>query len=180
MHNPHKNPDIVGEAQIMNKGRLVKVRFPEQAAPNVGWFWFPIGNCHACKFYAQHQALCTNPNISRDDFLHKYSYLNSCPKFEVGIDDTVVKDNPGKADALDVMKAVGLVKGTPAQEVKVIVDKPWSIDLTQRAHREQSIFLEMALDAGNTDSQARGESVDWESDLESQVEETATAANDQE
>lgn len=169
MYDPHTKPDIAGEMEIMGNGRLVKARLPDQPAPNVNWFWFPLGNCHACKYYAKGDAKCRNPAITRDQFLHEYVYTNTCPKFEAGIDPSTLTTFELQ-DRLDVMRAVGLVPGKPSQTVEVIHDGPWSIDLAERAHREQSVFDSRARDAAyaaaHGGNKARGEYEDWADDLE--------------
>ena len=167
MYDPHKNPDMAGEATVMSKGRLVKARFPDQAPPNVSWFWLPLGNCHVCRYFAAPPE-CTNPKISDDRFRNYYIFTNDCPEFDAGIESKVAKDDPARADVLDVMKAVGIVKGTPDQKVDVILDSPWSMDLAARAHREQSQFLHMAAaaDSGTPNDPSRGEYVDMSDDLE--------------
>ncbi len=145
-YDPHKRVSITDEEEVMSKGRLVKARFPDQPPPNVDWFWIPTGNCHACKHYGakNDRPVCLDPKISDDDFFHKWGFTNTCPEFAAGIS---AQRMPGNEDSLDLMKAVGLIPGAPKQQVAVIRDEPWSIDLALRAHREQSEFLDMARDA---------------------------------
>jgi len=169
MYDPHKTPDMIGEMAVMNKGRLVKARLSDQDAPNVGWFWLQLGNCHACRYYQRNPPECLEPSISKAEFFDTYMFTNTCPVFEAGVNDKEL------ASRLDVMKAVGLVNGKPSQRVVVIVDEPWSMDLAIRAHREQSLFLSMAHHADAitrgevTNDPTRGEYVDLADDLERPV-----------
>lgn len=165
-YDPHKDFDLAGEMHTMSRGRLVKARLPDRPAPNVGWYWFPLGNCHACQYYVRGIGThCSNPKISDAEFFDVYMHTNICPEFEAGAP-------PEQQDGLDVMRAVGLVGGSPGQRVVVLHDAPWSIDLAMRAHREQSVFLHMAhhadriADGSVTNDPSRGEYVDLSDDLE--------------
>lgn len=172
-YSPHTLDQVnyIAEMEVNSKGRLVKARLPEQPAPNVGWFWIPLGNCRACKYYRRSSPThdmpeCLNKKILQDDFFHKYIAENTCPEFEAGI------KNPRIPDMLDVMKEIGLVSGKPTQKVEVIVNEPWSITLAERAHREEEIFLELAryadylLTHPGANDPKRGEYVDLTDDLE--------------
>lgn len=172
-YNPHNKPDMANEADVMSRGRLVKVRFLDHPPPNVTWMWFPTGNCHACQHYARDR--CTNPQISQEDFFDKYMFVNTCPGFRAGADPRQVADDPGR---LDVMRAVGLVVGEPSQRVAVIYDAPWSMDAAERAHREQSTFLDMAYqaDSGASNDPAHYNYVDMSDDLERQAAPESVAA----
>mgnify|MGYP001607305354 CR=1 FL=1 len=178
MYNPHDEPDYSDEAHVMSKGRLVKVRFTDQAHPNVSWLWIPIGNCFACEHYAKSPPhsypSCLNKKITQQKFHEEYIFVNTCPEFDVGVDP---KTNADNSDLLDVMKAIRLVPGEPVQQVVVIVDEPWSITLAQRAHHEQSAFLDMArlADSGLRNDPAQSEYVDLSDDLEHQPTDTTTA-----
>src|SRR5581483_7831542 len=142
-YDPHKNPNIRGEMDLMDgRGRLVKVRFLDQPVPNVSWFWFTLGNCTACKFFTSER--CLNPKISPPEFV-KYQHASDCPEFAAGVSDELLAE--GRQDRLDVMKAVGLVPGTPGQKIHVIRDEAWTSWRAVIAHREQSAFLNMARDA---------------------------------
>jgi len=179
VYNPHAKDqvDFIDEAAIMSKGRLVKVRLEDKPVPNVSWFWIKVGNCHSCK-YMTLEPRCSNSKISDAQFFDEYVYTNTCPQFSAGVDMQKAADNSGQQDLLDVMKAIGLVQGKPSQTVKVIWDSLWSIDLAIRAHREQSIFLDMAHTA---DYVARGGKNDpsWMEyvDLSDDLERPAQAAN---
>jgi hypothetical protein len=145
VYDPHKDVDLVGESEVMSKGRLVKVRFLDQAPPNVDWFWLPIGNCHACTFYQRAdvgiEPKCLSPKISTEDFFDKYMVTNTCPEFSAGI---APQKMASRVDLLDVMKAIGVASGAPSQQVAVIHNLPWTMYLADRAHREASVFLDMA------------------------------------
>ena len=168
MYNLHVNPSIGDEERIMNKGRLVKARLPDQNAPNVDWYWIPTGNCHACANFARKgYPKCHNPTISVADFFEKWMFRNSCPGYEAGQDVSTTSGDPDRTDYLDVMKAVGLVPGKPSQRVIIIVDEPWNINTAIRAHEEQSMFLQMAVYADSPHSKIKhGESIDLSDDLE--------------
>lgn len=144
MYDPHKEPDIRGEMEVMARGRLVKARLADQPAPNVSWFWIPLGNCHVCRYLGAAGTACLNPKIDRLDFLGVYMRTNDCPEFEVGVDEGEAGAESTRQDVLDVMRAVGLVPGEPSQRVVVIRDVPWSVDAAIRAHSEQSTFLHLA------------------------------------
>ena len=159
MYNPHEKPNLSDEMEAMSKGRLVKVCLSDQPPPNVGWFWIMTGNCHACKYYQTYPPKCLNAKITDAQFFDLYMLTNTCPEFEAGI----AAKSP-TTDKLDVMKAIGLVKGKPAHAVTVIVNEPWSMPLAIRAHREQSIFLNMAAQADSPHPDA--DYVDMADDLE--------------
>jgi hypothetical protein len=161
MYNPHERPDLAEEADLMSRGRLVKARLPEQAPPNVSWFWVQTGNCLSCRYFATDK--CLNPKIPDADFLNLYLYVNTCPEFEAGVSDEMVAAHPGRTDFLDVMRAAGIVVGKPGQKVDIILDRPWSVDLAVRAHKEQSVFMDMARGA---DHPSRGDYTDLTDDLE--------------
>lgn len=164
MYNPHARPDYANEAALMGKGRLIKARLVDQDIPNVSWFWIQTGNCFVCKYFAPDgtdgRPKCLNKKISHKDFMDLYIHVNTCPQFEHGTNE--------QSDGLDVMKAAGIVEGEPSQEIEIIVNEPWSIDLAKRAHQEQSYFMDMAaqVDAGGDNSMSRGEYVDMTDDLE--------------
>lgn len=162
-YSPHSNVDLMGEMEIMSKGRLVKARLSEQDAPNVLWYWIATGNCYACEFFQNPPPKCLNSKITDAEFFDKYVFVNTCPQFKAGVDR-----NSERADTLDVMKAIGLVAGKPSQKVVVIVNEPWSLALAARAHSEMNTFLDMAraADSGNANTPDRGEYVDLGDDLE--------------
>lgn len=144
----HAEPDVAGESEVLSRGRLVKARLPDRPVPNVGWFWIATGNCLACKHYApggiDRLPRCTNEDIPDVDFQNKYLYVNTCPGYAAGFSQEAV--DAGRDVIQDVMRAVGLAEGSPTQRVEVIVNEPWSVDLTLRAHREEGIFYGFACD----------------------------------
>ncbi len=164
MYNPHANVDIEDEAKVMSGGRLVKARLLDQPAPNVDWYWFPLGNCWACKFFRQNNPACLNPKISEQDFFYKWMVTNTCPEFSSGADTS-------RTDFLDVMRAAGLARGALSQRVHIIVNEPWSPALAARAHREEGIFLSMAhvadyVSRGGKNDPAHYDYTDLSDDLE--------------
>jgi hypothetical protein len=179
-YDPHSldQVDYIAEMEVHGKGRLVKARLSDQPLPNVDWFWIPLGNCKACKYYGQStptrtEPQCLNKKIKPSDFYFKYMASNDCPEFEVGFDPLVVKEKEWASDILDIMKAIGLVKGKPSQRVEVIVNELWSTSLAERAHREAGIFLGMAQYAhylathpGASNDPSHLEYVDMSDDLE--------------
>ena len=161
MYDPNTDVDYNSEEEVMSKGRLVKARMADQPAPNVSWYWIHVGNCHACKFYDRKTPKCANKKITPAQFFDEYMLTNTCPQFAAGV------HNKDMQQLSDVMIAAGVEKGTPSQKVVIIVNEPYSRMLSIRAHREQSIFLNMARDADHgSNDPSRGESYDMSDDLE--------------
>lgn len=164
MYNPYSKPNIIAEMDMNGRGRLIKARLPDKPAPNVSWYWIPLGNCRACTHYQRYPAACLDPSISEHDFFQKYMVADNCPAFVAG-------ENPPD-NMMDVMRAAGIVQGKPSQRVEIIRDVPWSIDASVTANREQSTFLSMArladaIASGRvTNDPFRGEYVDLSDDLE--------------
>lgn len=133
------------------KGRLVKARFPDEAAPNVQWFWLPIGNCTMCRYFGPPGVggvsgmRCTNPDISWRQFAHVGGYLetNTCPEFESGL----LYPDLAHGRQTDVERALGLIDGAPAQTVDILQVLPWSPEASRAAHAQQNAFLGFAQEA---------------------------------
>lgn len=154
--NEMDDPDGLGTdgEAWMDKGWLVKARMPDEPEPNVSWFWIPIGNCSACRFYVPAEVMsqprCLNPNQSISENQDRYIRESDCPGFMPGI-SMLAEANDTFRRRADVMRAAGLMSPEGrTQPVEILQKLRWTPWRSHQAHAQQQEFIAQArdMDAG--------------------------------
>lgn len=147
-----EDPDALGSygEPWMDKGWIIKAMFMDEPPPNVSWFWIPIGNCTACRFYVppdmMGQPRCLNPDQSISERQEFYIKENDCPGFEAGT-SLLAQGDDFKVRLNDVMAAAGIIDGEPSQPVEILQQVPWTPWRSHQAHAQQREFIAQARDA---------------------------------
>jgi hypothetical protein len=136
------------EPVMAGKGLIVKARFPSDSSPNVLWYWLPIGNCHVCRYYQPPRLgdptlRCRNPRIAPARF-ERQLQQNDCPEYAPGMRPETTDRSEYDRRRLDVLKAIGLVDGSPSEPIEILQQLPWSRWRSHQAHLQQEAIIAMA------------------------------------
>ena len=121
------------EWPILEKGKLLKARFPDEPCHNCYWFWVPMGNCSVCDRLVpqdyeggREYPSCQELRVGAAEF-RRFQEEADCPYFELG--EPEYPEGSYHWHRTQAMRAAGMLPGRPEVSVTVLqgpIDwSPW-------------------------------------------------------